>query len=94
MYCPVVVEGCVALTASVVNGVTVGLAELSLVVLVKVVVFLVVVGSVVVSFVVVELGIGLFSGREGFFVGNITGLIGLPVGCSSSSTLLSLSCID
>jgi hypothetical protein len=42
--CPVVVEGCVALTMSVVNGLTVGVAELSLVVLVNVVVFFVVVG--------------------------------------------------
>jgi hypothetical protein len=70
------------------------MAELSFVVLVKVAVFLVVVGSVVVSFVVAELGVGLFSGRVGFFVGNMTGLIGLLVGWSSSSTLLSLSCID
>jgi len=92
--CPVVVEVCVAVTMSVVNGITVGLAELSLVVLVKVVVFLVVVESMVVSFVVVELGVGFFSGRVGFFVGIVTGLIGLPDGWSSSSTLLSLSCID
>jgi uncharacterized membrane protein required for colicin V production len=78
---------------SVVSGLTVGLAEPPFVVLVNVV-FLVVVGSVVVNFAVVELGVGFFSGTVGFFVGNITGLIGLLVGWSSSSTLLSLSCID
>jgi ABC-type microcin C transport system permease subunit YejE len=78
---------------SAVNGLTVGRIGLAFVVLVKTVLFLVVVGLD--AAVVVGLNVGLFSGTLGFFVGSVTGRIGFTVGMwSSSSTLLSLSCID
>jgi hypothetical protein len=52
---------------------------LAFVVVVNVVLFLVV-GSDVVILVVVGLDVGLLSGKKGFFVGNIPGLIGLSAG--------------
>jgi hypothetical protein len=48
-------------------------------VIVEVVLSFVAVGSVVI-FIVVELDVGFFSGTIGFFVGNMMGLIGLPIG--------------